>query len=76
MMGYGRRFTIKTNNQPIFGGGGRWNNRGRVGGAGHVGEVLYHPLKDKILIWQNILYRVLDMSTQYNILYHTTQYIG
>ncbi len=33
------------------------------------------PLKDKILIWQNILYRVLDMSTQYNILYHTTQYI-
>jgi hypothetical protein len=33
------------------------------------------PLKDKILIWTNILYRVLDMSTQYNILYHTTQYI-
>jgi hypothetical protein len=32
-------------------------------------------LKDKILIWQNILYRVVDMSTQYNILYHTTQYI-
>ncbi len=31
------------------------------------------PLKDKILIWWNILYRVLDMSTQYNILYHTTQ---
>ncbi len=25
------------------------------------------PLKDKILIWQNMLYRVLDMSTQYNI---------
>jgi hypothetical protein len=24
------------------------------------------PLKDNILIWQNILYRVLDMSTQYN----------
>jgi hypothetical protein len=34
-----------------------------------------HPLKDKILIWQNILYQVLDMSTQYNILYHTIQYI-
>jgi hypothetical protein len=33
------------------------------------------PLKDKILIWQNILYQVLDMSTQYNILYHTIQYI-
>ncbi len=33
------------------------------------------PLKDKILIWQNILYWVLDMSIQYNILYHTTQYI-
>ncbi len=36
---------------------------------------MYSPLKDKILIWQNILYRVLDMSTQYIILYHTTQYI-
>jgi hypothetical protein len=33
------------------------------------------PMKDKILIWQNILYRVLDMSTQYNLLYHTIQYI-
>ncbi len=33
------------------------------------------PLKDKILILQNILYRVLDMSTWYNILYHTIQYI-
>jgi hypothetical protein len=34
-----------------------------------------NPLKDKILICQNVLYQVLDMSTQYNILYHTTQYI-
>ncbi len=34
------------------------------------------PLKDKILTWQNILYQVLDMSTQYNILYYTTQYIA
>jgi hypothetical protein len=33
----------------------------------------YKPLKDKILIWYNILYQVLDMSTQYSILYHTTQ---
>jgi hypothetical protein len=33
------------------------------------------PLKDKILIWQNVSYQVLDMSTQYNILYHTIQYI-
>jgi hypothetical protein len=32
-----------------------------------------HPLKEKFFIWQNILYQVLDMSTQYNILYHTTQ---
>jgi hypothetical protein len=38
----GCRFTIKTNNQPIFGGSGRWNDRGPVGGAGHVGGVLYH----------------------------------
>ncbi len=30
------------------------------------------PLKDKILIWRNILYQVLDKITQYNILYHTT----
>jgi hypothetical protein len=28
-------------------------------------------LKDIILIWQNILYQELDMSTQYNSLYHT-----
>ncbi len=35
----------------------------------------YVPLTDKILIWQNILYRVLDMSTQYNLLYHMTQFI-
>jgi hypothetical protein len=33
------------------------------------------PPKDKILIWQNILYPVLDMSTQYNLLYHMIQYI-
>ncbi len=33
------------------------------------------PLKDKTLIWQNILYWVLDMSTQYNLLYHMTQFI-
>jgi hypothetical protein len=35
-------FTIKTNNQPIFRGSGRWNDRGRLGGAGHVGGMLYH----------------------------------
>ncbi len=33
-----------------------------------------NPLKDKILIWQNILYQVLGMSTQYNLLYHMIQY--
>ncbi len=38
----GRRFTIETNNQPIFGGSGRWNARGCVGGAGRVGGVQYH----------------------------------
>ncbi len=38
-------------------------------------NVALPPLKDKIFNWQNILYRVLDMSTRYNILYHTIQYI-
>ncbi len=31
--------------------------------------------QNNFLIWQTILYRVLDVSTQYNILYHTKKYI-
>ncbi len=37
--------------------------------------ITWPPLKDKILIWQNVLYQVLDMSTQYNLLYHMTKFI-
>ncbi len=45
-----------------------------VSGSGKSGG---SPLKDKILIWQNILYQVRAMGTQYqyNLLYHTTQLI-
>jgi hypothetical protein len=40
-------------------------------GVGFV-TAQHPPLKEKKL---NILYRVLDMSTQYSVLYRTTQYI-
>jgi hypothetical protein len=36
----GRHFTIKINNQLIFGGSDRGNDRGRVGGAGCVGDAV------------------------------------